>query len=105
MVHDGRIDSVPGVPQPVGELRLQIPVTQPDGLVKDWFGDLDHRRRVAPQGGLFAPRGGNWADPLQLIYLLGHLPRLLEELGGTCLATPDPYRRQDCQRDAAGGWL
>jgi hypothetical protein len=54
---------------------------------------------------LFAPRGGNWADPLQLIYLLGHLPRLLEELGGTCLATPDSHRRQDCQCGAARGRL
>jgi hypothetical protein len=58
-----------------------------------------------PQGGLFAPRGGHRTDPLQLIDLIGQPPHFLEELGGTCLATPDSHRRQNCQCGAARGRL
>jgi hypothetical protein len=91
MINIRRINCPPSLAQPISQLRLQVVIPKSYCFSKDRLGDSYHCRRITAQDGLFAPSGGDGANPLQLRHLIGQSLCLLEELGRPGLSTPDPH--------------
>jgi hypothetical protein len=100
MINIRRINCPPSLPQPICQLRLQVRGTESYGVGKDRFSDVDHCRRIASQGGVLTADCCDWANPLQLVYLISELARFLQELGGPGVTTPNSYRGKHRQRGA-----
>jgi hypothetical protein len=64
MINIRQVDNPPGLSQPIGELGLQIQVPESHGFGKDRLSDVDHRRQVTSQGGVFAGGCGHRTNPL-----------------------------------------